>query len=295
MSAVSHASFGTGHTTIFTRLATAFDSAGFQVEPMVDSEAARLQAVASIDHAIFQMVEPPNRRTLCLRRAYHYPFWRLESTNERWRFDVALASYNPTDIDPVAAKPFTDRWRKKLTEGRIATREGFIFIPLQGRLRDHRSFQSQSPLQMIETTLAKDAKRPVVATLHPGETYTPEELSALQSLARRVPRFQLAASSAGLLEACDYVVTENSSMALTGYLFGKRPVLFAGSDFHHIAASVPQIGVAEAFRLVQEPLPDPALYLFWFWQMQSMNAGRDDITAQILARAARHGWPVSTE
>lgn len=295
MSATALAGFAAGEASIYSRLATAFRSAGYEVEPAEDTAANRSAAVTRAGHAIFQMVEPPNPRALCLRRAYHYPFWRLENTNERWRFDVALAPFKPDEIDPVQAKSFTDRWRAKLTGGRPASRQGLIFMPLQGRLLDHRSFQSQSPAEMIETTLAQDPKRRVVATLHPSESYGGAERAMLRRLESKHRRFHLATDSAGLVESCDYIVTQNSSMALTGYLFGKRPVLFAGSDFHHIAASVLHIGIADAFRLATEPPPEVDRYLYWFWQVQSINAGRSDVTAQILARAARHGWPPSGE
>ena len=292
MSAEFHAGFATSQPTIYTRLADAFTSAGYRVIPCIDTEQARADAIALPGHAIFTMAEPPNHRALTLRRAYQYPFWRLENTNERWRFDVALATFIPETIDLALATPFANRWRSKLAPT-TATREGFIFLPLQGRLTEQRSFQSQSPLTMIETTLAQDAKRPLIATLHPRETYSVAEIDALHRLAARYPRLTIANSSAGLLAACDYVVTQNSSMAFHGYFYGKRPVLFAGTDFHHIAASVPHLGVAQAFRTVTDPLSDPARYLYWFWQIQSMNAGRADIAAQILARATRHGWPVN--
>ncbi len=282
---------GSGAPTIYSRLAVAFTQAGYSVITRADSDAARHTAILDPGHAIFTMVEPPNKRALCLRRAYQYPFWRLENTNERWRFDVALARFDPRDIDPVPARTFASSWRRKLARA-TATHEGFIYLPLQGRLTEQRSFQFQSPLAMIETALAQDPHRKLIASLHPKEIYSIAEHQALHRLASRHPRLTIAETSAGLLEACDYVVTQNSSVAFTGYLFGKQPVLFAGADFHHIAASVPRIGIDNAFRQAKEPLRDVDRYLYWFWQIQSINAGRDDVTDQILARAARHGWPL---
>lgn len=292
MSAAACTGFVAGESSIFSRIAGAFRSVGWSVAAREDSDAARLNARDDPDHAIFQMVEPPNDRALCLRRAYHYPFWRLEKTNERWNFAVARAAFDPTTLDPAEARSFASRWRKRLWADRKPTRGGFLFLPLQGRLTEHRSFQSASPLAMIETTLARDS-RPLVATLHPGETYAQPERDALQTLAGKYPRLTIASGgSDDLLAACDFVVTQNSSLAFKGYLMGKAAVLFAGCDFHHIAASVPHIGVADAFRQAQHPVTAVERYLFWFWQIHALNAGRDDITARILARAADHGWPV---
>ena len=292
MSSAACTAFAAGEPSIFSRLAEAFRSVGWRVAAREDGDTARQAAIADPDHAIFQMVEPPNRRALCLRRAYHYPFWRLENTNERWNFDVARAPFDPTSIDTAEARPFATRWRKRLWGDRVPTRDGFLLMPLQGRLADHRSFQSASPLAMIETTLAHDS-RPLVATLHPGEAYSQAERDALQALASRYPRLTIAnGTSDDLLAACDLVVTQNSSLAFKGYLMGKPAVLFAGCDFHHIGASVPHVGVAEAFRRARFPVTEADRYLFWFWQIHALNAGRDDIAARILARAADHGWPV---
>jgi len=33
-------------------------------------------------------------------------------------------------------------------------------------------------------------------------------------------------------------------------------------------------------------------YLYWFWQDQSINAGRDDVYGKITARFRRFGWPI---
>ena len=38
---------------------------------------------------------PPDKRGLCFRRAYHYPFWQIEQTAERWSWDVAQAAFEP--------------------------------------------------------------------------------------------------------------------------------------------------------------------------------------------------------
>lgn len=292
MSPSACTAFAAGESSIFSRIAEAFRGVGWMVAAREDSDTARLVAIGDPDHAIFQMVEPPNDRALCLRRAYQYPFWRLEKTNERWNFNVARATFDPRTIDISEARAFANRWRNRLGLDPMARRDGFIFLPLQGRLTDHRSFQSSSPLQMIETTLAQDS-RPIIATLHPGETYSHPELAALHALAARYPRLTIAdGGSDDLLARCDHVVTENSSLAFKGCLMGKSAVLFADSDFHHIAASVPHLGVAGAFRLAQEPVTEAERYLFWFWQVHALNAGRDDITARILARANDHGWPV---
>ncbi len=277
-----------GRVNIFNRMQSALPDWWMVFVP--DTEAERLRA-ATRDHNLFHMVEPNGANTLCLRRAYYYPFWRIEATNERWNFDVAKASFDPAQVPPDAARAFLERWRPKIFRAGPVSREGFIYVPLQGRISDHRSFQSMSPLAMIETVLQQDDRRQVRATLHPNEIYSGQDIAALSNLQHRFPRFQLVQLDAkDLLGACDYVVTQNSSVALTGYFAGKGAVLFAGIDFHHIAGSVKRDGVAAAFETTRHPLPDFAAYLWWFFKAHCINGGSPEAEEQISARLRRHGW-----
>ena len=255
------------------------------------SEAQRLAAPLR-GYGLFHMQEPPVPTILCLRRAYHYPFWRIEATNERWHFDVAKAAFDPDCVPMDQAKRFYDRWRPKIFRDGPTSRDGFVFVPLQGRLQQHRSFQSQSPLDMIRTTLAAFPDRQVKATLHPKEDYTDEDRRLLAQIAAEHPAFHLVQADAkDLLATCDLVVTQNSSVALTGYFAQKPAILFAGVDFHHIAASVWRDGQEAA--LTPRPDPDFIAYLWWFFQRQSINAGGPDAPDRIRARLKRHGFPVS--
>jgi hypothetical protein len=256
------------------------------------SDAPEERALAPLrDLNLFHMAEPAAANTLCLRRAYHYPFWRIEATNERWNFDVARAAFDPASVPAAKAASFLRRWRPKVFGDGPVTRQGFVFVPLQGRLRDHRSFQAMSPLAMIETILRVAPTRQVRASLHPKEIYDQADHAALTALAARHPHFQLSTSDGReLLAACDHVVTQNSSVALTGFFAGKRAVLFAGIDFHHIAGSVPRDGLTQAFAHLDAPEPDFAAYLWWFFQAHAINAGASQAEDQIRARFRRHGW-----
>jgi hypothetical protein len=245
-------------------------------------------------YSLLHMQEPLSPRSLTLRLAYLYPFWRIEATNERWRFDVAQAAFRPAMIPAPQAARFAARLRERWFPSVTARRGGFVLIPLQGRLAEHRSFQSMSPLRMMAETLRHLPDRPVVATLHPKETYPAEDLAALEALCRQFPRLtvQTGGTDAALAN-CDLVVAQNSSVALKGFALEKPAVLFAGIDFHHIAGSVPREGVEAAFDRALGPPPDFAAYLTWFFRRQSINATAPDAEAQIRARLAQHGWPVA--
>ena len=119
--------------------------------------------------------------------------------------------------------------------------------------------------------------------------FSPATVAELDAL-RGIEGFELTdRPSMELLAGCDYVVTENSAMALTGFFAEKPAVLFARIDFHHIAASVPRDGMA-AFD--PQPKPPFAAYLKWFFRRNAITSWADDAVDRIRVRFRNHGWPM---
>ncbi len=248
------------------------------------------------DHSLVHMAQPVSHHGLTFRRAYQYPFWRIEATERRWAWDVARAPFPEGTGDTDEARDFQSRWRKRI-HGVAALpphrEDGHIYVPLQGLLTRHRSFQTMSPVEMIETALRLDPSRRVIATLHPKERYDREDRRALKRLQAEHGRFRVDDRPPAVhLAHCAYVVTQNSSVAFEGFLFDRPAILFARIDFHHIALSLPHMSVEDAFACVATHRPPFADYVHWFWQEQSINAGRPEAKDRIAARFRALGWPV---
>ncbi len=230
---------------------------------------------------------------MTIRLNYFYPFWNIERSAARWEWPVAQARFDPQQVPQKEARQFTRYWRKRLFKGAAdqTGRDGVVYVPLQGRLRSNRSFQFCSPLQMLTLLAAQEKRRDIVATLHPKETYSAQDLAELHALADRHPHLRIAqADMVQMLQRCDYVVTQNSSVALSGFFFGKPVVLFGRINFHHIAANVHDLGPQQA--LSQGPMltPDYDAYLWWFLQHMSINAGKAEAETKILQAIRRAGW-----
>ncbi len=271
-------------------LGAVLDAAGWQLDLRSNGLEDRLASVARPGWALFYEDPPLPGRCLTLRRSYLDPFWHIERSAKRWEFDVAKARFDPDQIDPLRAQQFGTFWRKKLGMTQEPRREGYVYVPLQGRLRDHRRFQSMAPLDMVAALRTHLPDRPLVLALHPKETYGDAERAAVEKLAQD-PMITLSdAPMTDLLAGCDVVATQNSSVALKGFFWNKPALLFARIDFHHIAANVVDLGLEGAIaRLTDAPQPDYARYLFWFFQMQALNLWRDDFPARLTARLAAHG------
>lgn len=277
---------------ILLHIKKAVESAGWQCGLRSDAEIAKSGGKGKNTFHILLNKEIIGPNSLNLRRCYFAPFWRIEDSNDRWNFQVASRIFDSSDIPLANAETFRERWQHSFWGNREIAREGFIFMPLQGKLNMRRHFQTLSPLEMIEATLAHDATRNIHATLHPDEVYSDEELAGLRKIEQQNQRFTLSTTpSVDLLLRCDYTVTENSGMSLIGYFARKPAVLFAEIDFHHAAGSVPRVGIEAAVAHARSDIPF-SRYLFWFFRKNALNGGANDIETQILSRLREHGWPI---
>ena len=279
------AGIAAGRVRSFARLVQALTSAGWHID-------WRAPDAEPLPFHITDTAPPMGPQGLVLRRAYAEPFFRLERSVHRWDWDVAHLPFPRRGHGPHLGQGLAATLRRKLLGQGPVTREGFIFVPLQGRLLDTRSFQSASPLAMLEILLAHDP-RPIRATLHPKEDYSPAELTALDDLARRSPRLTLGGASQDLARTCDLIATQNSALAFAGYAAHKPALLFARCDFHHIAASVPRDGLAPALAALNGPEPPFDAYLHWFLRRHAIDVSAEDAAERFAARLATLGWPMN--
>lgn len=280
-----------GAHNFLDKLATVLAAGGFEITYADPAEADP----RANDYSIFHMQEPFARNSLTIRRAYFYPFWQIERSNERWHWALAQARFDPDMVDTEAAQKFYRFWQKRLYAEPLKQvgRDGFVYVPLQGKILQHRSFQHCSPVEMIGHVLAQEPNKRVVVALHPKETYSADDTAVLERLEAEYDQLELCMGGMeALLAGCDYVVTQNSSVAFSGFFFGKPCVLFGQIDFHHIAANVRLLGVSGAFDAVRAAQPDYAGYVWWFLQRMSINAGRVEAEDKIHARLTTLGWPV---
>lgn len=271
-------------------LKAAVDSAGWRLEWHQTGPEARRLAPTRDGYALFHAEAPTHDHALSFRRAYHYPFWQIEPAQQRWRFAVAQAAYDPAGIDPTKAHGFAEALRNRVLPGPPPGSGGPVLIALQGQIRRCRSFQTMSPVEMVKTVAATG--RACVATLHPNETYDAADHAALANLAQSHPNLTIGGQTMRLIRDCAFVATQNSAVAFDGYLLGKPAVLFGQIDFHHIALNVADLGAAEALKKAETHRPDFDLYLYWFLQRRAINATRPDAQERILAAMRRGGWPI---
>ena len=282
-----------GELTFYSKFMNVLSEADFEIRFCSDDPDERRRAVARPGYSVSLMQKPINARGVTIRKNYFYPFWNIEQSAERWNWPVAKASFDPSTVAQNEAAIFANYWRKLLFGSRNppTRRDGYVYAPLQGLLTKQRSFQSCSPIEMLEMIASFEPSRDIIATLHPRETYSDRELNALSQLVEQHPRLSLStAPMADLLSGCDYVATQNSSVAVFGYFLSKPAALFGKIDFHHIAANVDELGAEQALKTVPELRPDFDAYLCWFFKHRSINAELPNAEDRIADALRRVGW-----
>ncbi|WP_176715581.1 hypothetical protein [Thioclava sp. SK-1] len=281
-----------GQRNFFRRLIIGIEDEGWHVEMAESTPDNRRTARDNSWYTLYHMEEPGHENALTCRQSYVGPFWRIERMAERWEWPVAKAQFDPAVVDMGKLGWFYEGWLNRLYEGgKHVSDDGFLFVPLQGKLLEQRSFQSMSPLRMLEEVLQRRSE-PVVATLHPRETYSTAETDALRKLQHAYPRLTVRTGhSEKILPHCHGVVTQNSGLGFQGLFLQKPLVLFAQSEFHHIAGSVPRDGLDEAFRHLDYEA-DYQRYVTWFLHMTALNAGRPEFEAAMAQRLRDLGWPI---
>ncbi|SMX37543.1 hypothetical protein [Octadecabacter ascidiaceicola] len=280
-----------GTHEMFNAVRTLGEHRNFEVKAARISSQAR-DRVTPAARTLTHMANPVGHNGLVFRRLYAGRFWQFDYMSARWNWAIARAKFDPNIIDKTKSLEFFDQWRDHLYPNAVQNTAdvGFIYMPLQGRLLLHRSFQVMSPIMMIQHTLQNTTK-PIVATLHPNETYSDAEMAALHTLQDQHARFaieQLPMEQA--LATCSYVVTQNSSAAFHAMFWGKLSVLFAGIDFHHICINVASLGAQRAFELVQTARPQFAAFLYWYWKLNAVDLDDQHLTSVLAQKLTSLGW-----
>lgn len=279
-----------GHHGFIPVLRKAARRRGFVPSIREDSAGARKLAERAGAHTLVHDAKPLGADSLTFQTLYAEPFWQVSPTAVRWKSPVARARFK--GIPSKDAEVFFDHWANRLHDIRNQSvrDDGFIYMPLQSKLLTHRGFQTMSPAEMIQTTLAH-TNLPIRATLDPNEKYSPAELDLLKEISRLSSRFSVVdLPMQDALATCSYVVTENAGAGFHALFYRKPVVLFAEADFHHICLKVRDEGAEAAFEKRATHRPDVASYLHWFWGKHAINVEEANAGAKLAKRLKKLGF-----
>jgi hypothetical protein len=278
---------------VIQRITMAMAWRGVECELRPNTPAARNIAELEGERRIYQQGGAVIPGALLLRPCHSEPFWQIEASVDPWSWSATQARFEPGTVDPDAARQFLMYRRRRLFGRRDRRLEGFVAVPISGRLARRRDHQAMSTLDMMDALRGMEPDRDILLTVEPDDSPSPADQEALRQVLRRHKGVRLVSRSAtDLLARCDYVVTQDSALTLDGFFMEKPSVLFAKAEFHHIAGSVPRDGIGRAFDIARSAPPDYARYLHWYLRGQMIDVGADDAEQAILARLRVLRWDI---
>ncbi len=237
--------------------------------------------------------------------AYLYPFRNLDPWGIRAQSSIAAMVFDPQAIDGAVAQEFADRLRCRLVAKRpsryeqppdiAALPKGCVAVFLQSEA--HRGVAETCYLgarAMVKAVLDGAGPRPVVIKPHPRD-FSEDTHRWLRQIARKDRRVTISmANIHDILAACAVVVTINFATGIEAMLHGRPVVLCGHADFHHAAVTIRQApdmakGIAEAEA---RAWPHDA-FLYWYFALNCLQAGRASLLDEFLARIAATGFDLT--
>ena len=265
-----------------------------------DTLAAEMAADADfhiVDHGTLR-----HPRVLNTGIAYIYPFWNLDPWGIRALSSIAEKAFDPNDLDIEAAAAFASRLRKRWVATRKSRYEqpmrpavvpaDYIAVFLQSE--GHRDVMETCHLdlrEMVQALLARPDPRAIVIKPHPRDD-NPATRRFLNRIAARDGRVRVIDGNIHDILACAAVcVTINSAVGIEAMLHSVPVVLCGKTDFHHCAVTVTDAaGMGAAVTLAQATAWPYDAFLYWYFALNCLNAGREGLVDDFLAKVAATGF-----
>ncbi len=290
----------------YVKLTEGLAARGHRVTLALHDRLTLLAEVAtSTDFHIVDHGNQRHERVLNTGIAYVYPFWNLDPWGIRALSSIAEKPFDPKDMQADLATDFTNRLRKRWVVPRKSRYEqpmhaaqipaGCIAVFLQSE--DHRDVMETCHLdlrQMVKALMARDDPRAIVIKPHPRD-HDPKTRRFLNRIAGRDGRIHIAdANIHDILAQAAVCVTINSAVGIEAMMQGVPVVLCGQTDFHHCAVTVktPQDMDAGITQALQTDWPHDA-FLYWYFGLNCLNAGKDTLVDDFLARVAATGYKLT--
>jgi hypothetical protein len=236
--------------------------------------------------------------------AYVYPFWNLDPWGIRALSSIAEKPFDSGAVDAGAATAFAARLHRRLVQARQSRYDqpqaradlprGSIAVFLQSE--SHRQTGETCHLtlrQMVKALMERDDPRAILIKPHPLDA-DPATARFLARMAAQDSRLRIVAANIhDMLAVADVAVTINSAVGIEAMLHGVPVVLCGQSDFHHCAVTVRTVaGMETAIASATGTDWPHAAYLYWYFALNCLNAGRDTLVDDFLEKVAATGFAV---
>ena len=263
---------------LYGQIVKAINDAKFKVETAELDESHRFTAGVIEDYALLIKMLVPQENVFTLRKLSIRNYWTIERAEYRNNFRLTNQNPDFALIDAKRAEIFANKTRrKKISVSQNArSKDQPILIALQGTLLTHRKDQYCSPIEMINLTRAHFPDRQIIVKPHPRGGYGEDELKALHNCVEKLDITLSNDSVEELLAQASFVISMNSSVALSAILYHVPSVYFSYADFFHIGQTVMYgKSVRAAFTDVEQVKPEFDKYIYWYLY-ENMLSSKDE-------------------
>lgn len=231
--------------------------------------------------------------------AYVFPFWYADPKGIYGESSVVDATFEPSDFGDEATT-FAARLRDRLAGGRVSRYDQpkevtrfdgkHVAVFLQGDSDILARSTYLHGRQIMREAVDWADGRPVVIKPHP-KGISRHDKRVLDALVARHPNVTVTdANVHDILASAMVTVSISSAVALEGMIHGVPAVLCGKSDLHHCAVTArTREEVAPAIdQTLAHNWPFDA-FLYWFLQVQMINAGTEGMIDRVLERMVAQG------
>ncbi|WP_284378109.1 hypothetical protein [Amylibacter marinus] len=271
-------------------VAAVFAASGTQVDIRSDSKQAWKKSAREAAHCVFE-----SRRANHPRAIQAIPLlgghWAFEAAPDPSDWDIAQAVFNPHDIGEsaaeqsfaVAQQAYIERFEFPYAF------DDFVLILLDGDLGKALPHRPMSSFNLIKQVLKNEPERQVLIRMI-GQAPNANQQARLDGFDLEDRISFTTAGLDRLLQACCYVVCQDTPLSLRAALH-EKPVLHMGEcGLHHIARN-PEIDgrIQKSFNRMHRDRPDYARYIHWVLE-HGLDINAPDFGATLQRRLGDLGW-----
>ncbi|MBK4217297.1 hypothetical protein JJJ17_15310 [Paracoccus caeni] len=233
--------------------------------------------------------------------AYFWEYWHLDPMGVKAFSSIGDQAFDPDAIDPDQARDFVETLRDRYARKRRSKYDqpgdrrsfpaGALAVFMQGSYPQSSGAARMDDFEMLSIVMDQAGDRRVIVKPHPlaSDAY---DLALLRDMARRDRRILIAEANVyDILQASAVTISQNSTVALEGFMCGIPAILFARSDFHHQAGTITapeDFGPTLQAQLAGDH--DFSRYLYWYFTKHCLDLHSPDLHSQIWARFEAAGF-----
>lgn len=200
-------------------------------------------------------------------------FWAVDRVGQV-QSRLSSAEFDPNSVDERKAMKFFRAIQKRLVVPfpHIYPLEDFVLVALTDSL-EAPDADTPDSIEMIQSTLEMEPERLVLIRIPDDVQYSGDLRKQLFEFDFHEQVIFTRGDLDRLLDACAFVVTQDSPVAVQGLLHRKPAIQFARTDCHHIfRKTYEEKRLKKCFNRMMRDRPEYEKYVYWLFNEHMLDA-----------------------